>query len=109
MWPQGTTYRYPGTFFLLPRKAHPALLVNDLNDCRERLKRVGYEIKEDEPLEEAVRFYVDDPFWKSIGKLQRLKETVRGFSLSFFYSFSETRIFILFGLNFIPSFEIILM
>ena len=44
------------------RKAHPALLVKDLQLLIDRLKSAGYQIHADEPLEGFVRAFVNDPF-----------------------------------------------
>lgn len=51
------------------RKAHPALLVDDLPALKERLKALGY-IPRDEPLEGYQRIYVDDPFGNRIELMQ---------------------------------------
>jgi catechol 2,3-dioxygenase-like lactoylglutathione lyase family enzyme len=48
------------------RKAHPALLVADLPALIERLRALGYALREDEPLEGYQRIYVDDPFGNRI-------------------------------------------
>jgi hypothetical protein len=48
------------------RKAHPALLVADLQALQERLRSRGYSTREDEPLEGYQRIYVDDPFGNRI-------------------------------------------
>jgi catechol 2,3-dioxygenase-like lactoylglutathione lyase family enzyme len=48
------------------RKAHPALLVDDLPALKERLRALGYSLKDDEPLEGYQRIYVDDPFGNRI-------------------------------------------
>jgi catechol 2,3-dioxygenase-like lactoylglutathione lyase family enzyme len=44
------------------RKAHPALLVDDLPVVRRRLEGAGVEAVQDEALPGYERFYVDDPF-----------------------------------------------
>jgi catechol 2,3-dioxygenase-like lactoylglutathione lyase family enzyme len=44
------------------RKAHPAILVRDIAELRERLLAGGFSPKEDEPLAGYRRFYVSDPF-----------------------------------------------
>ena len=44
------------------RKAHPALLVDDLEALVTRLRAAGVAVREDEPLEGYHRVYVDDPF-----------------------------------------------
>jgi catechol 2,3-dioxygenase-like lactoylglutathione lyase family enzyme len=48
------------------RKAHLALLVADLPVLQEKLRRLKYALKEDEPLEGYHRIYVDDPFGNRI-------------------------------------------
>jgi catechol 2,3-dioxygenase-like lactoylglutathione lyase family enzyme len=48
------------------RKAHPALLVVDLQELIGRLKSAGHDVREDEPLEGCRRVYVDDPFGNRI-------------------------------------------
>ncbi|HEY0799756.1 MAG TPA: VOC family protein [Steroidobacteraceae bacterium] len=48
------------------RKAHLALLVADLPVLQEKLRGLGYALKEDEPLEGYHRIYVDDPFGNRI-------------------------------------------
>lgn len=44
------------------RKAHPALLVNDLRSLVAALSDAGMQIVEDEPLEGYRRVYTADPF-----------------------------------------------
>lgn len=48
------------------RKAHPGLLVVDLQVLVGRLKSAGLDVREDEPLEGYHRVYVDDPFGNRI-------------------------------------------
>jgi catechol 2,3-dioxygenase-like lactoylglutathione lyase family enzyme len=48
------------------RKAHPALLIEDLPALSKELKSLGYPIREDEALEGYLRIYVDDPFGNRI-------------------------------------------
>ena len=52
------------------RKAHPALLVEDLPQLIAKLERLGYAVKSDEPLEGYHRVYVDDPFGNRIELLE---------------------------------------
>jgi catechol 2,3-dioxygenase-like lactoylglutathione lyase family enzyme len=52
------------------RKAHPALLVEDLPGLKSVLEAAGYTPKIDEPLEGFDRFYVDDPFGNRIEFLE---------------------------------------
>lgn len=44
------------------RKAHVALLVEDLAQLRVKLGAAGVAVKDNEPLQGYQRFYVDDPF-----------------------------------------------
>lgn len=48
--------------FTPARKAHPALIVEDLSALVEALKHAGHRVGEDEPLDGYQRVYVDDPF-----------------------------------------------
>ena len=48
------------------RKAHPALLVEDLQALVGRLRSAGHDVRADEPLEGYHRVYVDDPFGNRI-------------------------------------------
>jgi catechol 2,3-dioxygenase-like lactoylglutathione lyase family enzyme len=48
------------------RKAHPALLVEDLAGLVTRLEAAGYVCTTDEPLEGYRRVYVNDPFGNRI-------------------------------------------
>jgi catechol 2,3-dioxygenase-like lactoylglutathione lyase family enzyme len=48
------------------RKAHPALLVEDLAQLVATLTGMGYVIRDDEPLAGYHRVYVDDPFGNRI-------------------------------------------
>ena len=52
------------------RKAHPALLVRDLQALAGRLKAAGHVVRTDEPLEGYDRFFVDDPFGNRIELLE---------------------------------------
>jgi len=52
------------------RKAHPALLVDDLAGLVERLRTDGVTIRDDEPLDGYDRVYVDDPFGNRIELLE---------------------------------------
>lgn len=58
--------------FRAARKAHPALLVQNLNHFRDTLVRAGYVPRSDEPLEGYDRFYVDDPFGNRLEMLEAL-------------------------------------
>lgn len=48
------------------RKAHPALVVDDLDALRRRLEDEGHEVRPDHDLPGVDRFYVDDPFGNRI-------------------------------------------
>ena len=63
--------------FRAARKAHPALLVEDLPQLIAKLERLGYAVKKDEPLEGYQRVYVDDPFGNRIELLERDPHLVR--------------------------------
>ena len=52
--------------FVPARKAHPALIVEDLPALVATLKRAGYAVVENEPLEGYDRVYVDDPLGNRI-------------------------------------------
>jgi catechol 2,3-dioxygenase-like lactoylglutathione lyase family enzyme len=54
------------------RKAHPALLVQDLRALAEKLHSLGYALRDDEPLEGYYRVYVDDPFGNRIELMEPL-------------------------------------
>lgn len=56
--------------FRAARKAHPALLVDDLDVVRRRLGEGGHPTVEDAPLPGYERCYVDDPFGNRIELLQ---------------------------------------
>jgi catechol 2,3-dioxygenase-like lactoylglutathione lyase family enzyme len=52
--------------FAPARKAHPALIVEDLRALVAKLKAAGHRVVDDEPLEGYDRVYVDDPFGNRI-------------------------------------------
>ena len=52
------------------RKAHPALIVNDLGALSATLIGAGHPVRSDEPLERFIRVYVDDPFGNRIELLE---------------------------------------
>ena len=54
------------------RKAHPALLVDDLEALIQRCRAAGCEIKTDVPLEGYQRYHVFDPFGNRIELMQKL-------------------------------------
>ena len=53
-------------------KAHPALLVDDLADLRERLEAAGYATKDDKQVPGYDRFFTSDPFGNRIEIMQRV-------------------------------------
>jgi catechol 2,3-dioxygenase-like lactoylglutathione lyase family enzyme len=57
------------------RKAHPALLVDDLPTLVEDLRRAGVEITDDEPLAGYDRVYVNDPFGNRIELIEPIALT----------------------------------
>lgn len=54
------------------RKAHPALLVDDLPALVKTLRSGGFEVSRDQPLDGFDRCYVDDPFGNRIELMQPL-------------------------------------
>lgn len=48
------------------RKAHPAFIVDDLETLVQRLRRAGYRVVGDQPLEGYDRMFADDPFGNRI-------------------------------------------
>ncbi|WZY00013.1 VOC family protein [Bacillus sp. FSL W7-1360] len=59
--------------FAPAKKAHPAFHVANLEELRSTLTAAGVTVKDDEPLEGAERFYVDDPFGNRIEFLCRIE------------------------------------
>ena len=53
------------------KKAHPALLVDDLDAMRQRLAAAGHDPVDDQPLPGFDRCYVSDPFGNRIELLRR--------------------------------------
>jgi len=54
------------------RKAHPAFLIDDLDDLCRVLRSAGCQIREDDGLPGQRRIYVDDPFGNRIEFLERI-------------------------------------
>lgn len=54
------------------RKAHPAILVDDVNLLAALVAKAGYEVKKDEPFEGFLRAYVYDPFGNRIELMQAI-------------------------------------
>jgi glyoxalase/bleomycin resistance protein/dioxygenase superfamily protein len=59
-----------GADFRPARKAHPALLVDDLAALVTKLQAAGVTVRADEPLEGCLRVYVDDTFGNRIELMQ---------------------------------------
>ena len=59
------------------RKAHPALLVDDLPALNSALQAAGFTVRIDEPLEGYDRIYVDDPFGNRIELLEPQRPSSR--------------------------------
>jgi catechol 2,3-dioxygenase-like lactoylglutathione lyase family enzyme len=53
------------------RKAHPAFLVDGLDDLEQRIAERGVEVKRDVELQGHRRFYVDDPFGNRLEFIER--------------------------------------
>jgi catechol 2,3-dioxygenase-like lactoylglutathione lyase family enzyme len=53
------------------KKAHPGLLVRNLAELMEVLRRAGHEVHAGEPLEGYVHGYVDDPFGNRLELMER--------------------------------------
>jgi len=64
--------------FRAARKAHPALLVEDLKRLETKLRSLGYVLRDDEPLEGYHRIYVDDPFDNRIELMEPIGRTAPG-------------------------------
>ncbi len=58
--------------FVPAKKAHPALLVEDLTSFKRHLEASGVAVRIEEPLEGYDRCYVDDPFGNRIELLEPL-------------------------------------
>lgn len=58
--------------FVAARKAHPAFLIDDLDELIDILSEAGHPVSEDEPLEGYKRCYVSDPFGNRIELIERL-------------------------------------
>lgn len=54
------------TDFRAAKKAHPALIVEDLRSLAAKIEKAGYRVVEDVPLDGYDRLYCDDPFGNRI-------------------------------------------
>jgi catechol 2,3-dioxygenase-like lactoylglutathione lyase family enzyme len=52
------------------RKAHPALVVDDLDGLAERLRKEGHPVRPDEPFGGLRRLHTEDPFGNRIELMQ---------------------------------------
>jgi len=59
------------TDFRPARKAHPGLLVSNLPDLLEALRKAGHEVVDGEPLAGYEHAYVDDPFGNRLELMER--------------------------------------
>ncbi|QFT78738.1 VOC family protein [Erythrobacter sp. THAF29] len=59
--------------FVPARKAHPALLVDDLQTLRSRVENAGHTTYDDKPVEGYDRFFTFDPFGNRIEFMQHVK------------------------------------
>jgi catechol 2,3-dioxygenase-like lactoylglutathione lyase family enzyme len=64
--------------FRAARKAHPALLVENLRALETKLRSLGYAIRNDEPLQGYQRIYVDDPFENRIELMEPVDGSLSG-------------------------------
>jgi catechol 2,3-dioxygenase-like lactoylglutathione lyase family enzyme len=60
--------------FRAARRAHPALLVEDLPALKTLIETAGYHVNTDESLEGYDRIYVSDPFGNRIELMERLAD-----------------------------------
>jgi len=60
------------------KKAHPALVVEQLDALIERCREAGIEVLPDEPLEGRRRVFIQDPFGNRIELIEPLQEPVSG-------------------------------
>jgi catechol 2,3-dioxygenase-like lactoylglutathione lyase family enzyme len=56
--------------FAPAKKAHPAFVVRDLHALSRQMREAGYELNEDQPLDDYERRYVSDPFGNRIELVQ---------------------------------------
>lgn len=59
--------------FRAARKAHPALLVDDLAGLRAVIEAAGHETSDDKPVAGYERFFTHDPFGNRIELMQQVK------------------------------------
>ncbi|RFU65602.1 VOC family protein [Peribacillus glennii] len=58
--------------FTPAKKAHPAIRVGNLQEFRRHLENNGVKTRDEQPLPDALRFYIEDPFGNRIEILERL-------------------------------------
>lgn len=59
--------------FVPSKKGHPAFELHDLKKFRQALLDSGIEVKDDDNLEGAIRFYLNDPFGNRLEFLEWIK------------------------------------
>ncbi|MCW2947992.1 MAG: glyoxalase [Actinoallomurus sp.] len=59
--------------FRAARKAHPGILVRDLDAMAERLRAAGHQVRPDDLLPGFRRFYIDDPAGNRLELLEPAK------------------------------------
>ena len=62
-------------FFRPARKAHPAFVVDGLEELADELRRNGFPVVEDEQLEGFRRVYADDPFGNRIELMEPVERS----------------------------------
>jgi catechol 2,3-dioxygenase-like lactoylglutathione lyase family enzyme len=86
----GAWFRAPGlelhigieTDFRPARKAHPGILVRDLDAMVERLRAAGHRVRPDDLLPGYRRCYVDDPAGNRVELLEPVRQASRSASIS---------------------------
>lgn len=58
------------------RKAHPAILVNDIDTLAKQITTAGYEVRWDDEFPGFRRFYAADPFTNRLEFLEHIPEPV---------------------------------
>lgn len=73
----GTTQVHVGAEkeFVSAKKAHPALLVDDLKHFTTRLLAYGFEVHSNKPIQGYDRIFTFDPFGNRVELMQRLYES----------------------------------
>ncbi len=61
--------------FRAARKAHVALVSDQLDALRQKVEAAGYATKDDSPVDRRYRFYTEDPFGNRIEFMDRAPRT----------------------------------